>query len=280
MLELEAQTLYAVLIRLALAALMGGVIGLEREKARRSAGLRTHMLICLGAALIMCTGEYIFERYGGENNIDPARMGAQVVSGIGILCAGTIIKEGPTVRGLTTATGLWCASCIGIAVGSGNILPAAGATVIVLVILWLFRHIEERRLQKSNCIEFSITACHTQGVLAQIVELFMAHSCTLHSLSYERTMKDQLDITFTACLPRTCKPGELAAQLSAMQEILAVREQTSGEKGKQRKKVAIATFFRCSQEFRGKGPFACKIPVDGLFYEKTDPIFFLTNLER
>ena len=115
MLELEAQTLYAVLIRLALAALMGGVIGLEREKARRSAGLRTHMLICLGAALIMCTGEYIFERYGGENNIDPARMGAQVVSGIGILCAGTIIKEGPTVRGLTTATGLWCASCIGIA---------------------------------------------------------------------------------------------------------------------------------------------------------------------
>lgn len=147
MLELEAQTLYAVLIRLALAALMGGVIGLEREKARRSAGLRTHMLICLGAALIMCTGEYIFERYGGENNIDPARMGAQVVSGIGILCAGTIIKEGPTVRGLTTATGLWCASCIGIAVGSGNILPAAGATVIVLVILWLFRHIEERRLQ-------------------------------------------------------------------------------------------------------------------------------------
>ncbi len=226
MLELETQTLYAVLIRLALAALMGGVIGLEREKARRSAGLRTHMLICLGAALIMCTGEYIFERYGGENNIDPARMGAQVVSGIGILCAGTIIKEGPTVRGLTTATGLWCASCIGIAVGSGNILPAAGATVIVLVILWLFRHIEERRLQKSNSIEFSITARHTQGVLAQIVELFMAHSCTLHSLSYERTMKDQLDITFTACLPRTCKPGELAAQLSAMQEILAVREQT------------------------------------------------------
>ena len=110
--------------------------------------------------------------------------------------------------------------------GSGNILPAAGATVIVLVILWLFRHIEERRLQKSNSIEFSITARHTQGVLAQIVELFMAHSCTLHSLSYERTMKDQLDITFTACLPRTCKPGELAAQLSAMQEILAVREQT------------------------------------------------------
>lgn len=225
MLELNPQTAYVVLIRLALATLMGGIIGLEREKARRNAGLRTHMLICLGAALIMCTGEYIFERYGGENNIDPARMGAQVVSGIGILCAGTIIKEGPTVRGLTTATGLWCASCIGIAVGSGNILSAAGATVIVLIILWLFRHIEERRLQKSNCMEFCITARHTQSILAQIVELFMEHSCTLHSLSSEREMNDQIAITFTVCLPRNCRPAELTAQLSAMEEILLVREQ-------------------------------------------------------
>jgi len=145
MLELEAQTLYAVLIRLAMAALMGGVIGLEREKARRSAGLRTHMLICLGAALIMCTGEYIFERYGGENNIDPARMGAQVVSGIGFLGAGSIVVSGKSrIRGLTTAAGLWTSACIGLVMGIGFFECGIAATAAMYIIIGYFKKVEDR----------------------------------------------------------------------------------------------------------------------------------------
>lgn len=132
------------MIRIGIATILGGLIGWEREKANQAAGLRTHILICLGAALVMCTGEYLFVAYFDKSNIDPSRLGAQVVSGIGVLCAGTIMKEGNTIKGLTTATGLWCAACVGLAAGSGNILPAAGATLIILIVLRLFRYIENK----------------------------------------------------------------------------------------------------------------------------------------
>lgn len=132
------------MIRIGIATILGGLIGWEREKANQAAGLRTHILICLGAALVMCTGEFLFAVYFDKSNIDPARLGAQVVSGIGVLCAGTIMKEGNTIKGLTTATGLWCAACVGLAAGSGNILPAAGATLIILIVLRLFRYIENK----------------------------------------------------------------------------------------------------------------------------------------
>lgn len=132
------------MIRIGIAAILGGLIGWERERANQSAGLRTHILICLGAALVMCTGEYIFLIYSDRTNIDPARLGAQVVSGIGVLCAGTIMKEGSTVKGLTTATGLWCSACVGLAVGSGNVAPAAGATLMILIVLRLFRYLENK----------------------------------------------------------------------------------------------------------------------------------------
>jgi len=122
------------MIRIGISAFLGGLIGWERERANQTAGLRTHILIALGAALVMCTGEYIYAVYSGQNSGDPARLGAQVVSGIGVLCAGTIMK-GNTIKGLTTATGLWCSACIGLAAGSGNIVPAAGTALLTLIVL-------------------------------------------------------------------------------------------------------------------------------------------------
>lgn len=105
------------LLRLFLALLCGGVLGIERGRKKRPAGFRTYMLVCLGAALVMMTNEYICRIYGTG---DPARMGAQVVSGIGFLGAGTIIVTGHNrVKGLTTAAGLWAAACIGLAIGVG-----------------------------------------------------------------------------------------------------------------------------------------------------------------
>lgn len=133
------------LVRIAIAALLGGLIGLEREAANRAAGLRTHILISLGAALVMCTGEYLFQAYSPVANIDPTRLGAQVVSGIGVLCAGAIMKEGAsTITGLTTAAGLWCAACIGLAAGSGSVIAAVWSTLLVLVVLRIFRYLEKR----------------------------------------------------------------------------------------------------------------------------------------
>ena len=104
-------------IKMALALICGGVLGIERGRKKRPAGFRTYMLVCLGATLVMMTNEHICHAYGTG---DMARMGAQVVNGIGFLGAGTIITTGHNrVKGLTTAAGLWAAACIGLAIGSG-----------------------------------------------------------------------------------------------------------------------------------------------------------------
>ena len=140
------QTL-SMLGRVALAGLLAGVIGFEREHVQRNAGMRTHILVAVGAALVMCSGELLAAKYSG---IDPARIGAQVVSGIGFLCAGTIIKEGITVRGLTTASSLWCVSCVGLAAGCGNYILAIATTGLILIVLRVLRTMAHSRRRKAN----------------------------------------------------------------------------------------------------------------------------------
>ncbi len=129
---------HEIIIRLLLAVVLGGVVGLEREAAKRAAGLRTHTLVSLGSALIMMTNIHLFEVYAGRANIDVTRMAAQVVSGIGFLGAGTIIRSGNNVRGLTTAASLWVVAAVGMAVGCGFYKAAIFSTVFVLIGLIIF----------------------------------------------------------------------------------------------------------------------------------------------
>ncbi|MBB6215691.1 putative Mg2+ transporter-C (MgtC) family protein [Anaerosolibacter carboniphilus] len=131
-----------IIIRLSLSCLLGGLIGIERESLNRPAGFRTHILVCIGSTLIMLVNLYLFQSYKTYANIDPARLGAQVISGIGFLGAGTIIREGSSVKGLTTAAGLWAVAGIGIAIGSGFYMGAIATTVIVLVTLIIFSKFE------------------------------------------------------------------------------------------------------------------------------------------
>ena len=125
----------SMLLRLIAACLLGGIIGYEREHVHRPAGFRTHILVCVGSALVMITSEYIYYKFSARVNVDPARLGAQVISGIGFLGAGTIIKEGVNVKGLTTAASLWAVSCVGIAVGIGFYSGALIATTIIFLTL-------------------------------------------------------------------------------------------------------------------------------------------------
>ena len=117
------------IIRLTLATILGGVIGWEREQTNRPAGLRTQEVVCIGTTLCMLLSEFISTKYG--NMIDTTRIGAQVISGIGFLGAGTIMKEGFSVKGLTTAASLWCGSCIGLALGAGFYSGAIIATLFI-----------------------------------------------------------------------------------------------------------------------------------------------------
>ena len=123
--------------RLVLAATMGGLIGFERERLLWAAGLRTHMLVCVGSCLIMLVSSFGFSDILGQKDVvlDPSRVAAQVVSGIGFLGAGTILLRGEVVKGLTTAASLWAVAAIGLAVGGGLYVAATTTTLLVVGIL-------------------------------------------------------------------------------------------------------------------------------------------------
>jgi len=130
--------LEAVVIRLVLSVFLGSLIGFEREIKQHGAGLRTHILVCLGSTLIMLTSLYVFDIYKDIVTLDPARIAAGIITGIGFLCAGTIIRYGGTVRGLTTAASLWVTAAVGMAVGSGFYQAALITTFIVFIVLFFF----------------------------------------------------------------------------------------------------------------------------------------------
>jgi len=128
-------------LRLILAAVLGGLIGLERESLNKAAGFRTHTLVCLGSCLIMIVSIDMNTKYGSV--ADPARLAAQVVSGIGFLGAGTILHSGFGIRGLTTAASLWVVAAVGLSIGSGHYITAVVTTAIVLIVLVYFGGLEE-----------------------------------------------------------------------------------------------------------------------------------------
>ena len=134
-------------MRLVLAAALGSVIGFERERLSWAAGLRTHMLVCVGSTLIMIVSAFGFADVLGSSEhivLDPSRIAAQVVSGIGFLGAGSIMLRGEIIRGLTTAASLWVVAAVGLAVGGGMYVAAIAATAIVLAILAGLKPIEKR----------------------------------------------------------------------------------------------------------------------------------------
>lgn len=120
--------------------IFGGIIGLERSRKNRPAGFRTYMIVCLSSALVMMTNQFIYNNFGGS---DPARLGAQVISGIGFLGAGTIIVTSRSqVRGLTSAAGLWASACLGLAIGIGFYSGAIIVALIVFIIITFFKKID------------------------------------------------------------------------------------------------------------------------------------------
>lgn len=143
--------LVSILVRLLLAVAIGGVLGIERERKNRPAGFRTYMLVCVGATMVMMTNQYVFQEMGVA---DPVRMGAQVVSGIGFLGAGTIIVTGKNkVKGITTAAGLWTAACCGLAIGIGFYEGAIIGGVLIFVIISVMQRLEDPIRRGSRAME-------------------------------------------------------------------------------------------------------------------------------
>ena len=136
------------MVRLLLAAALGGIIGLERETHEKAAGFRTHILVCLGACLIMLTSIHLFNIYKGMGSLDPGRIAAQVVTGVGFLGAGTIIRSRTSIIGLTTAASLWSVAGIGLAIGSGLYIIGIFSAVLILSCLIVMSKIGDKITRK------------------------------------------------------------------------------------------------------------------------------------
>ena len=155
--DINAVLRFDLLLKLLLAVVLGGAIGLEREIKAKPAGLRTNILICVGAALLSDVSVRI-GLVGGQRIGDPARIAAQIVSGIGFIGAGTIMQGGGTVTGLTSAATIWVVAAIGIAIGAGFYVEAAGSGLLVMVVLaWLTR-VENRVRRMRRVVAFTVKA--------------------------------------------------------------------------------------------------------------------------
>jgi putative Mg2+ transporter-C (MgtC) family protein len=165
----------SILIKLLLAALAGGLVGLEREKHGRPAGMRTNLLVSLGACTIMIISEAFYLKYGmygGETTLrlDPSRTAAQIVTGIGFLGAGVIIKEGATVRGLTTAASLWVVAGLGMAFGMGFFSLGVISTVLVIISLIFLRKLDPV-IKKDRYLTLSVTGRRRDNLFDELMEL-------------------------------------------------------------------------------------------------------------
>lgn len=134
----------SIMIKILLSALLGGMIGFEREIHKHEAGLRTHILVSLGSSLIMLTSLYVFDIYKDKGVVDPSRIASGVVTGIGFIGAGAIIRYGMAVRGLTTAASLWITSAVGLAIGCGFYLAGIFSTIVVIIVLFFLRELERK----------------------------------------------------------------------------------------------------------------------------------------
>src|SRR5690606_575286 len=186
---------------------LAGLIGWERETLRRPAGLRTHVLVAVGSALIMLVSQDLFLQFHRLTQADPARIAAQVVSGIGFLGAGTILREGATVRGLTTAASLWVAAAIGLAVGAGAFLGALVTTGVTLAALVLLGRLEPRVRLKERQRLLRLRVADRPGQLAAIVVPLASHHVNIRQIEMsQEAAAGEVEIDLVVDLPRGLDP--------------------------------------------------------------------------
>jgi putative Mg2+ transporter-C (MgtC) family protein len=179
-------------LRLVLAAIAGGLVGLEREVHGRQAGFRTNMLVGIGSALVMVVASqfamYPWQKQPNVNlNIEPVHIAYGIIVGIGFLGAGTIIHSEGAIRGLTTAAGLWCVAAIGMSVGIGMYVISTVATVMVVTALWLLDYVEDT-IPKMRYRMISVRTEYRPGCVTQAVEHFKAAGLEVDDANFERSL--------------------------------------------------------------------------------------------
>jgi putative Mg2+ transporter-C (MgtC) family protein len=221
-----------IILRLLIATILGAAVGLERERLEWAAGLRTHALVCVGAALFMIVSAFGFADALGSSDVilDPSRVAAQVVSGIGFIGAGTIIFRREIVRGLTTAASIWAVAAIGLAVGGGMYLAAIVATVLALVILAVVKPIEWRVFKHRRARQVNLTVDVQEISLSDIkaeIEAADLHLDRLVIRSSDSPEADRVEVF----LARGSSEKKLLLLMESLRRFAGVREISSSVDG-------------------------------------------------
>ncbi len=211
------------LLRLSLAALLGGAIGIEREMREHEAGLRTHLIVAVGSCLFTLVSAYGFRDFllDGDATVraDPTRIAAQIVTGVGFLGAGTILRQGMSIRGLTTAATLWAVAAIGLTAGAGYFSAALVTTVIVLISLWPLRLLTQRLLGHHRDKRLSI-GLGVEANTAGVVETLETLGVKVTSYSVEQFDGGRGLVCVTE-LPRGVEPALVIRRLMLLVEVRA-----------------------------------------------------------
>jgi putative Mg2+ transporter-C (MgtC) family protein len=218
---------WELVIRLLVAAGLGSLIGAERERLVWAAGLRTHMLVCVGSCLFMIVSAFGFSDILGTAHVilDPSRVAAQVVSGIGFLGAGSILLRGDVVRGLTTAASLWTVAAIGLAVGSGLYVEAVAATVVILLILAGIKPLEEWFQRHRQTHEIFVRADRGKLSIETVNDALGYRSRRItRYVSTQSENKDSDDIRLTITHLSAADIIDIIQRLKALPEVQDVKE--------------------------------------------------------
>jgi putative Mg2+ transporter-C (MgtC) family protein len=209
-----------IIIRVLVAAVLGAAVGFERERDSQPAGLRTHIILVIGAALAMCLSINLAVKYGG----DPARLAAQVISGIGFLGAGAILRIGFNVKGLTTATTLWSMAIVGLTVGYGYYLIGIVITVIMLITLSLLNTIEKRWVRTNIIRSISIVAEDHEGLVKTVRKTSTKLAEQIDSFSVQKNVKNKrIRIQIVARVNKGEKMEDLTQAISSIEGIRSLK---------------------------------------------------------
>lgn len=221
-----------VFVRLFLAMVFGGAIGLERGRKHRAAGFRTYMLVCMGAALTMMLGQYLAQMLASRwtdtiLGVDVARFGAQVINGIGFLGAGTIVVTGrQQVKGLTTAAGLWASACMGLAIGAGFYECILLGLILILLCVWVLPKVENVLVEKSRSINVYIEFDHLDHI-GQIIGCMKEQDVQIYDVDIERAKKESAQnpsAVFSLRLNTRVPHSEFLAAISGLECIRMIEE--------------------------------------------------------
>ncbi len=196
--EFFSQTYYFKIIsRIIVAAIIGGIVGFEREYKNRPAGFRTHILVCVSACSLMILSDILFDKYYTSYGvvIDPQRIGAQVISGIGFLGAGTIMHFGNSVRGLTTAASIWSVAALGLIAGSGFFFLAIFTLITIEIVLFTFDGLAKNSLLKPKTLDLFLTISHSSDVIGQVTMFFAEHNIDIAELNFKSTKQHKDEFT-------------------------------------------------------------------------------------